>query len=129
MNAKKVLLSVVAIALILSVVSMIGFAAEANPYDVNGDGKVSVVDAKWVLQAVAGLRDLTPTDATEATADATESTATESTATEATADATEATATDVYGDVNGDGKVSVLDAKLILKYLVAEATESTATNA
>lgn len=124
MNAKKVLLSVVAIALILSVVSMIGFAAEANPYDVNGDGKVSVVDAKWVLQAVAGLRDLTPTDATEATADATESTATE-----ATADATEATATDVYGDVNGDGKVSVLDAKLILKYLVAEATESTATNA
>ena len=117
MNAKKVLLSVVAIALILSVVSMIGFAAEANPYDVNGDGKVSVVDAKWVLQAVAGLRDLTPTDATEATADATESTA------------TEATATDVYGDVNGDGRVSVLDAKLILVSLVADATESTATNA
>ena len=128
MNAKKVLLSVVAIALILSVVSMIGFAAEANPYDVNGDGKVSVVDAKWVLQAVAGLRDLTPTDATEATADATESTATEATESTAT-EATEATATDVYGDVNGDGKVSVLDAKLILVSLVADATESTATNA
>lgn len=128
MNAKKVLLSVVAIALILSVVSIMGFAADANPYDVNGDGKVSLIDAKWVLESVVGLRDLTPTDATEATAvEATESTAVEATADEATDSTADAAAT-IIGDVNGDGKVSVLDAKLILQYIV-DATESTAVNA
>lgn len=30
------------------------------PADVSGDGKLSVVDAKWLLQSVAGSRDLTP---------------------------------------------------------------------
>lgn len=124
MNAKKVLLSVVAIALILSVVSVMGFAAKANPMDVNGDGKVSLIDAKWVLQAVVGLRDLTPTDATPN--EATDSTAVEATADEATDSTADAAAT-VIGDVNGDGKVSVLDAKLILKHIAFG--EATATNA
>ncbi|HBH94889.1 MAG TPA: hypothetical protein DDX91_04000, partial [Ruminococcaceae bacterium] len=28
--------------------------------EINGDGKLSAVDAKWVLQAVSGSRKLTP---------------------------------------------------------------------
>lgn len=31
-----------------------------KPYDVNNDGRITVADAKWVLQGIAGLRKLTP---------------------------------------------------------------------
>ncbi len=31
--------------------------AEANAADLNGDGKLTTTDVKWVLQIVAGLRD------------------------------------------------------------------------
>ena len=75
---KKFLSILLSVALILSCVSTVAFATDGavvdNYYDdatmtdatmgdaqklgdINGDGKVSVVDAKWVLQYVAGLRD------------------------------------------------------------------------
>ena len=124
MNSKKVLLSVVAIALIFSVVSMMGFAASADAMDVNKDGKVSVLDAKIVLQVVAGIIDATPTDATADDATTDDATVDVATPDEATADVAS-----IY-DVNGDGKISVLDAKDILRAVVAsEATESTASTA
>ena len=124
MNSKKVLLSVVAIALIFSVVSMMGFAASANPMDVNKDGKVSVLDAKLVLMVVAGVSDATLDDATAADATVADATAADATAADATPDVAS-----VY-DVNGDGRISVLDAIEILRTIVAsEATESTATEA
>ena len=134
MNSKKVLLSVVAIALIFSVVSMMGFATSANAMDVNKDGKVTVLDAKLVLQVVAGLIDATPDDATEADATAADATVADATVADATeADATEADATpdtvSVY-DVNGDGKISVLDAITVLRAVAeVDATDSTATEA
>lgn len=129
MNAKKVLLSVVSIALILSVVSMIGFAANANPYDVNGDGRVSVLDAKLVLKDVAGLIDLndgsaTPTDATVEDATVADATVEDATIEDATVEDAA-----LIGDVNGDGAVTALDARLILKSVAGLLTPSDATQA
>ena len=131
MNSKKVLLSVVAIVLALSVVSMMGFAAaDKTKMDINGDKAVSVLDATIVLRVVAGIEEATLDDATPAKATAaTHADATEATDTEATpADATEATATEVYSayDVNNDGRISVLDAITILR-AVAESTATTPT--
>lgn len=121
MNSKKVLLSVVAIVLALSVVSMMGFAAaDKTKMDVNSDKAVSVLDATIVLRVVAGIEEATLDDATPVEA-------TPATPADATADATEATATDYSAyDVNNDGRISVLDAITILR-AVAESTATTPT--
>lgn len=43
----------------IMILSLFGFSAFAQDLcDVNGDGKISIVDAKWVLQQVAQLRTL-----------------------------------------------------------------------
>lgn len=53
----SVLISAFLIVILTFAISVIGFADSLHG-DVNADGKISVVDAKWILQSVAGAREL-----------------------------------------------------------------------
>lgn len=80
---KKIISLVLAMALVVMTFPMVAFAAEMG--DVNADGKISAVDARLVLQVVAGLQkeaDLKNPDG---------------------------------ADVNGDNKISAVDARVILQ--------------
>lgn len=65
-KTNKILSAILAVFMILSLFSIVAMAQVTG--DVNGDGKTTTVDAKWVLKSLSGSKELT--DAQKAQADA-----------------------------------------------------------
>ncbi|MBQ8767737.1 MAG: dockerin type I repeat-containing protein [Clostridia bacterium] len=89
---KKIISLVLATILVLTTFPMVAFAAEMG--DVNADGKISAVDARIVLQVVAGLQKKTDLKNPDG------------------------------ADVNGDNEISAVDARVILQKVAGLNTET-----